>query len=115
MPAASILGGINQEATQQELLAQATYLLFAILEKMPRVDVNDRLVVNPSESTSPVTISSGTVTISSGTVTTLTTAADLTRLNNMGTAGATSRPADGVPLHLSNAGAMHIYNNILVS
>jgi hypothetical protein len=108
MPAASILGGINQEATQQELLAQATYLLFAILEKMPRVDVNDRLVVNPSESTSPVTISSGTVT-------TLTTAADLTRLNNMGTTGATSRPADGVPLHLSNAGAMHIYNNILVS
>lgn len=102
MPAASILGGINQEATQQELLAQATYLLFAILEKMPRVDVNDRLMVNPSESTSPVTISSGTV-------------ADLTRLNNMGTAGATSRPADGVPLHLSNAGAMHIYNNILVS
>lgn len=105
MPASSILGGINQEVTQQELLAQATYLLLAILEKMPRVDANDRLVVNPSESTSPVTISSGTVT----------TAADLTRLNNMGTIGATSRPADGVPLHLSNAGAMHIYNNILVS
>lgn len=111
MAAETILGGINQEATQQELLAQATLLLLAILEKMPRVDANDRLVVNPSESTSPVTVSSGTVT----TVTTLTTAADLTRLNNMGTSGITSKPADAVPLHLSNAGAMHIYNNILVS
>lgn len=108
MAAESILGGINQEATQQELLAQATLILLAILEKMPRVDANDRLVVNPSESTSPVTVSSGTVT-------TVTTLADMTRLNNMGTSGVTSKPADAVPLHLSNAGAMHIYNNILVS
>lgn len=111
MAAESILGGINQEATQQELLAQATLLLLAILEKMPRVDAADRLMVNPSESTGNVVVSSGTVT----TVTTLTTAADLTRLNNMGTSGITSKPADAVPLHLSNAGAMHIYNNILVS
>jgi hypothetical protein len=114
MAAESILGGINQEATQQELLAQATLILLAILEKMPRVDVNDRLMVNPSESTANVVVSSGTVTTVS-TVTALTTAADLTRLNNMGTSGITSKPADAVPLHLSNAGAMHIYNNILVS
>lgn len=100
MAAESILGGINQEATQQELLAQATLILLAILEKMPRVDVNDRLMVNPSESIANVVV---------------TTAADLTRLNNMGTSGITSKPADAVPLHLSNAGAMHIYNNILVS
>lgn len=99
MAAESILGGINQEATQQELLAQATLILLAILEKMPRVDAADRLIVNPSESTSPVTVSSGTITT----------------LNNMGTPGITSKPADAVPLHLSNAGAMHIYNNILVS
>lgn len=102
MPASSILGGINQEATQQELLAQATYLLFAILEKMPRVDVNDRLVVNPSESTSPVTVSSGTIT----------TVSTVTALQNL---GAQARPADAIPMHMGNAGAMHIYNNILVS
>lgn len=101
MAAESILGGINQEATQQELLAQATLLLLAILEKMPRVDVNDRLIVQHENAI--------------GAITTLTTAADLTRLNNMGTSGITSKPADAVPLHLSNAGAMHIYNNILVS
>lgn len=101
MAAESILGGINQEATQQELLAQATLVLLAILEKMPRVDAADRLIVNHESALS--------------TITTLTTAADLTRLNNMGTSGITSKPADAVPLHLSNAGAMHIYNNILVS
>lgn len=99
MPAESILGGISQEATQQELLAQATLLLAAILEKMPRVDVADRLLVNPSEATGPVTVSSG----------------DLTRLNNMGTSGVTSRPADAIPMHNANAGAMHIYDNIKVS
>jgi len=41
MAATSLLGGINQEASQQELLAQATFLLYSILEKMPRVDTAD--------------------------------------------------------------------------
>lgn len=108
MPAESILGNISQEATQAELLGGVVTLLAAMLDKMPRVDVNDRLIVNPSESTSPVTVSSGTIT----TVTTVATLTALTALQNMGTL---SRPADAIPLHMSGAGAMHIYDNIKVS
>lgn len=99
MPAESILGNISQEATQAELLGGVVTLLAAMLDKMPRVDVNDRLIVNPSESTSPVTVASGTITT-------------VTALQNM---GSLSRPADAIPLHLGNAGALHIYDNIKVS
>jgi hypothetical protein len=99
MPAESILGNISQEATQAELLGGVVTLLAAMLDKMPRVDANDRLIVNPSESTSPVTVSSGTITTAGV-------------LQNLGTL---SRPADAIPLHLSNAGSMHIYDNIKVS
>jgi hypothetical protein len=106
MAATSLLGGINQEASQQELLAQATFLLYSILEKMPRVDTADRLVVNPSESTSPVTISSGTVT----TVSTVTSVTQVASVVNFGSA---SRPGDCLPLHMGNAGAMHVYNNLV--
>lgn len=98
----NLFGDLNLEATQQEMLAQMTLLLAAILEKLPRVDVNDRMTVN---------VETGTLT----TLTTLTTASDLTRLNNFGTAGVTSKPADAIPVHLANAGTMHIYNNIQVS
>lgn len=95
----NLFGDVNLEATQQEMLAQMTLLLAAILEKLPRVDAADRM----------------TVSIETGTLPTLTTAADLTRLNNFGTSGVTSKPADAIPLHISNAGAMHIYDNIKVS
>jgi hypothetical protein len=110
MAAQSILGGIGQEDTQQQVLDNITMLLSAILEKLPRVDANDRLLVNTAEQ--------GNVTVAlaaAQTLATLTTANDLLRLNNLGTAGVTSRPADAIPLHLSNAGAMHIYDNIKVT
>lgn len=111
MPLQNLLGDLNLEGTQNELLSQATLLLCAILEKMPRVDGNDRLIIG-NETTQTVAIAAAQTL---ATVTTLTTASDLTRLNNFGTSGATSRPADAVPLHMSNAGSMHIYNNIIVS
>lgn len=95
----NLFGELNLEATQQEMLAQMTLLLAAILEKLPRVDVNDRMTVN----------------VETGTLPSLTTASDLTRLNNFGTAGVTSKPADAIPMHLANAGTMHIYDNIKVS
>lgn len=95
----NLFGDLNLEATQQEMLAQMTLLLAAILDKLPRVDVNDRMMVN----------------VETGTLPTLTTASDLTRLNNMGTTGITSKPADAIPMHIANAGTMHIYNNIQVS
>lgn len=92
----NLFGELNLEATQQEMLAQMTLLLAAILEKLPRVDTADRVMVSHAESS-------------------LAVVADLYRLNNFGAAGVTSKPADAIPLHISNAGAMHIYDNIKVS
>lgn len=109
MAGTSILGGISQEATQQELLTQATLLLAAILERLPRTDANDRAIVNTSDQ--------GNVTVAlaaSQTLTTVTTAQDLTRLNRLGTSG-TEKPADAIPMHVANIGASHIYNQIIVS
>lgn len=105
----NLFGEVTLEATQQEMLAQMTLLLAAILEKLPRVDTADRVMVSHAESNPPISIAA------SQTLATLTTAADLNRLNNFGTSGVTSKPADAIPLHISNAGAMHIYDNIKVS
>lgn len=113
MPLQNLLGGLNLEASQQELLATTAVLLAAILEKMPRVDANDRAIVNTSDQGNVTVALASAQTLA--TVTTVTTAADLTRLNNMGSSGVTSKPADAIPLHLSNAGVMHVYNNIIVS
>lgn len=88
----NIFGEVTLEATQQEMLAQMTLLLAAILEKLPRVDTADRVMVSHAESNLTVT-----------------------GLNNFGTSDVTSKPADAIPLHISNAGAMHIYDNIKVS
>ena len=99
----NLFGELNLEATQQEMLAQMTLLLAAILEKLPRVDTNDRVMVSHAESNPTVSIAA------SQTLTTLTTQGTLQNL------GALSRPADGIPHHISNAGAMHIYDNIKVS
>lgn len=104
MPAQSILGDITQEATLQELLANQTLLLAAILEKMPRVDANDRLLTNAAEVNSTVAVT--------GAISSVTTVSAVTALQTL---GVLARPADAMPMHLSNAGAMHIYDNIKVS
>ena len=88
----NLFGELNLEATQQEMLAQMTLLLAAILKKLPRVDTVDRLVVNTSDQ--------GNVTVT---------------VNSFGGAGWTAKPADAIPMHLANAGTMHIYDNIKVS
>jgi hypothetical protein len=100
-------------------MATVVLLLSMILEKLPRVDGNDRVMVNASEianASSPVTVSSGTVTVSSGTVTvssgTVTTVSSVTGMSNL---GASARPADAIPMHLSNVGALHIYDRIIVA
>lgn len=105
--ATSILAGISSESTQEELLFAATYYLSAILETLPRVDANNRAIVNTSDQ--------GNVTVAiaaTQTLATVTTVATVTKLSNIGT---NSVPADPIPSHLSNAGTMHLYNNILVS
>lgn len=85
------------EDTTQTLL----YLLTAILEKMPRVDNADRLVVTSVEAGSQA------VTVSSGTVTTVTTVGNQTNLGG--------RDATNIPQAVANMGTAHIYNNIIVS
>ena len=93
----SILGGINQEATQQELLGGAVYLLNAILEKLPRVTGTDQAAVS---------IESGSVGLTAGQ-----TLATLTTLSNMLAIGGNFVAGHNVNL----AGTQHIYGNIIVS
>jgi hypothetical protein len=93
--------GLSQEETNLTMLQ----LLAAILDKLPRVDANDRLLVNASE----VAAATAAVTLAS-----LATVSNLTALNTFGS-GVTARPADAIPIHIANFGAQHIYNNIVVT
>lgn len=102
MPATSILGGISQEATQQELLAHATILLAAILESMPRTDANARAIVNTSDQ--------GNVTVALAAAQTLATVSTVSNQTNIG-----GRDASHAAYALANMGTAHIYNNIIVS
>lgn len=102
MPATSILGGIGQEATQQELLAHATILLAAILESMPRTDANARAIVNTSDQ--------GNVTVAIAASQTLSAVTTVGNQTNIG-----GRDASNTTYALANMGTAHIYNNIIVS
>lgn len=102
MPATSILGGISQEATQQELLAHATILLAAILESMPRTDANARAIVNTSDQ--------GNVTVAIAASQTLSAVTTVGNQTNIG-----GRDASNTAYALANMGTAHIYNNIIVS
>lgn len=102
MPATSILGGIGQEATQQELLAHATLLLAAILESMPRTDANARAIVNTSDQ--------GNVTVAIAASQTLSAVTTVGNQTNIG-----GRDASNTTYALANMGTAHIYNNIIVS
>jgi hypothetical protein len=90
-------------AADEATMATVVLLLSMILEKLPRVDGNDRVMVNASEvanAASPVTVSSGTVT----------TVSSVTGMSNL---GASARPADAIPMHLSMAAASYIYDRII--
>lgn len=89
----------TQEDVRDTLEALLT-LLAGIFEKMPKLDAQDRVIIQANESTTAVTLSSGTVT----------TASNVTNLNNF--AGGNTA---GVPVHLANVGALHLYNQIIVS
>lgn len=71
------------------------YLLTAILEKMPRVDAADRLMVSHAESNPTVAFASNQT---------------VTGLTNIG-----GRDAAHTAFALANVGALHIYDNIRVS
>lgn len=105
MGAVSILSGMNQEVTQVEMLGNLTAVMVAVLDKLARLDANDRAVVN---------IETGSVGLNAGqtlaTVTTVTTVTTVGTLNSMGT---TQRPTDAIPHHMSNIGVAHIYNQLV--
>ena len=84
----------TNQLSDRELQEGVLYAMLAILEKMPRVDTADRIVTN--QETGSVSISSGTVTVSNQT--------------NIG-----GRDAAHASFAMANIGALHIYNNILVT
>lgn len=89
------LAAIQALTTEVRTLSETmNYFLSSVLEKMPRVDATDRVIVNTTETTAPVTISSGTVT-------TLT--------------GLGGRDATYIPVALANAGANYIYDNVRIT
>ena len=98
----NLLGELSLEASQQELLAQATYYLAAILDRLPRIDNNDRVIVNTSDQ--------GNVTVALASAQTLGTVSALSNQTSLG-----GRDMSHAQMMKANAGCMHIYNNILVS
>ena len=83
-------------------------LLTRIADRLPRVDAFDRVITSGAEVTQAV---SGTLTA----VTTVNNVTDAVRLNSLGLSATTARPADAIPIHASNIGALHLYNQITVS
>jgi hypothetical protein len=101
---------LSVEETQQAILI----LLAQIADKLPRLDTADRVVVQASESTTPVTISSGTVTTVTG-VTGVTTVSAVTAVNSVQAFGTVARSAEFVPHNIAQMGALHLYNQLEVA
>lgn len=91
----SILAGLNEETTQQELLANISVLLMSILDRQARQDAQKRQAVR-------IEALDGNMTL-----TTVTTVGSVNAFGN--------KPTDAIPTHLANAGCINIYNNITVS
>lgn len=92
---------LNADNRMPVAIDEMIYLLSSILEKMPRVDINDRMTTN---------IETGTVVIGSGTVTAVTTVATVSNQTNIG-----GRDASHATFALANMSALHIYDNIRVT
>lgn len=97
-----LVGGVPTDVSDDNPLPisrqdEIIYLLVAILEKMPRVDSADRMIIG-NETTQTVSLASNQ------------TVATLTDQTNVG-----GRSAANMAFAASNAGCMHIYNNITVS
>ena len=82
-------------------LDEVVYLLSSILEKLPRVDAADRLLVSHSESNPTVSIAA------SQTIATVSAVASVTALGG--------RDAGHAAYAIANVGALHIYDNIKVT
>lgn len=92
---------VTPQARLPVVTDELIYLLNQILEKMPRVDGADRLMVSHAESNPTVAIASAQ------TVATVTTVGAVTNIGG--------RDAAHTAFALANMGALHIYNNIQVT
>lgn len=86
-----------EDVSTEATLDNVVQVLMWILDKLPRTDNFDRAIVSLNDT------GGSTVTLAS------------TVVSTVQNAGASSRPLDSVYMHAANAGAMHIYNNIIVS
>lgn len=90
-------GQLDDKQLQEAIL----YALLSMLEKMPRLDVADRMMVSHAESNPTVSIAA------SQTIATVTTLGNQTNIGG--------RDASHVAFAMANIGTAHIYNNIQVS
>lgn len=94
--------GLSQEETNQGILL----LLSQILEKLPRLDVNDRQIVHLEQSSGAVI----------NTVVGVSTVNDVSRIGSFGiNASGYTLNATYFAQHAANAGSVHIYNQITVA
>lgn len=93
-----------KQLTQEEVLNGMLIVLSAMLETLPRVDANNRVLVNASEVNPTVAIAA------SQTLATVTTCGTVSNMTNIG-----GRDASNIAFANANAGTLHIYNNITVS
>lgn len=93
-----------EKMASDETVQNLLLVMMGILEKMPRIDANHRVLANLETGTG------ASVGLNSGqTLATVTTVGTVSAVTNLGT-----NTANGVPFHMSNMGAAHIYNNIVV-
>lgn len=90
----SILGGISQENTLREFTDTLIFLLSKLVQEQPRLDSADRLLVSLAEVNPTVNLAAATT------------------ISNL---GASSRPADAIPVNMANSGALHLYDNIRIT
>lgn len=92
---------VATEATLDDVLR----VLVWILDKLPRTDQLDRAIVSLNDTGGSTVSISGTsnVTISGTPNVTMTGI------------GSSNRPPDAIPIHIAQAGATYIYDNIIVS
>lgn len=94
MATISILDGLSQEETLITLLSNLTDAINKLSANSPRTDVNKRIIVNASEVSQLIST--------------------VITLNSVGANAPTGtvKVLDTMPVHLSNSGAIHIYDNI---
>lgn len=95
------------QLSQEEVLNGMLVVLAAMLESLPRVDAANRVLVNASE-VNPTVALAASQTL--GTVTTCSTVSTVSNHTNIG-----GKDASNMVVGNANMGALHIYNNIIVT